>query len=79
MADDGSVTVGRGAFWVRHAGAIRAYVQGVAAGFGDDPDRMYSGREVELLLRANLDLADARHDHFDDVPTPEDPPDARER
>lgn len=63
------VAVDRGVFWARHAGAIRAYVQGVAAGFGEDGERTYSGREVELLLLANLDLADAQHDHFDDAPT----------
>lgn len=64
---------GQAAFWARHHGPIRAYVEGLAQGFAADPARVYTGAEVETLLRANLDLADARNDRFDDAPSPEEP------
>lgn len=67
------MTDGKAVFWARHAGAIRAYVEGLAQGFAADPRRVYTGAEVETLLRANLDLADAQNDRFDDAPSPEDP------
>ena len=63
---------GQTVFWARHHGAIRAWVEGVAQGFSADPRRVYTGEEVDALLRANLDLTDARNDRFDDAPTPED-------
>ena len=52
-------------YWLRHHGPIRAFVEGIAQGFAADPEHVYTGREVEHLLRANLDLADAQHDRFD--------------
>lgn len=62
----------RNALWLRHHGAIRAYVEGLAQGFGTDPGRTWTGAEVDSLLRANLDLTDAQNDCFDDAPLADD-------
>ena len=69
------MSTGQRAIWARHHGAIRAYVEGLAQGFAADPRRSYTGAEVDALLRANLDLADAQNDHFDDALLADDAPD----